>query len=404
MPLNYLAFSVPFFVLLMLIEFYVARRKKHDYFDLRKSVANISVGIAERLSDVLISGMFYFIYDYIQKRFGLFIIKPGIWVWILLLLGTDLIWYWYHRLAHEINIFWAAHVVHHQSEDFNYTVSARITVFQAILRTGFWCVLPLLGFPAGMITVMLLIHGLYPFFIHTRVIGKLGWLEYILVTPSHHRVHHACNEQYLDKNYGDVFIIWDKLFGTFAVENDEPVYGLTKQLRTSSFLWQHFHFFIELYLAVASQKTVIRKLKIIFGSPHLIDPEERIKAERIFNIRQKKMPLAEGLNTYVIWQIAVLLIVLFFFILFEKSFSPTFKFLFTGFTVLTLVNCGAIMEQKKWIFNVEFMRFLVLAAIIIPFYTENELLIASLVVLIVLLVMFYRSLEHVYLATVYKPA
>lgn len=402
MPLNYLAFSVPFFVALMLTEFYFSRLKKHDYFNLQNSVANISIGIAERLTDVFISGMFYFVYDFIQKKFGLFTIKPSIWVWLLLFSGTDFIWYWYHRLAHEINIFWAAHIVHHQSEDFNYTVSARITVFQAILRTSFWCVLPLFGFPAGMITVMLLIHGLYPFFIHTRTIGKLGWMEYVFVTPSHHRVHHACNEQYLDKNYGDVLIIWDKLFGTFAKEKEEPVYGLTKQLRTSSFLWQHFHFFIELYLGVASQNTIGKKLKLIFGSPQLIGPGERIRAERIFKIRQQKSPLTEGLNTYVVWQIGVLLFMLFVFILFEKNFGITFKFLFAGFTLLTLINCGAIMEQKKWIFNVEFMRLLVLATIACPYFADYEIVITLLITFLITLVLFYRSAESVYLSTVYK--
>ena len=105
--------------------------------------------------------------------------------------------------------------MHHQSEEFNATVSACVTVFQAVIRTGFWSVLPVLGFAADMITTLLLVRSLYPFFIHTRTVGKSGVPEYVLVTPFHHRVHHASNPIYLDKNYGDVLIIWDKLFGTF---------------------------------------------------------------------------------------------------------------------------------------------------------------------------------------------
>lgn len=403
MALNYLAFAIPFFVAMMLLEFYYSNRKNLKYFNLQNSIANISVGIAERLSDVLISGLLYFVFDYIQKNFGLFKINEGFWIWILLFLATDFIWYWYHRLGHEVNIFWAAHIVHHQSEDFNYTVSARITIFQALLRSGFWCILPFLGFPASMITVMLLIHGLYPFFIHTRTIGNLGWLEYIFVTPSHHRVHHANNEEYLDKNYGDVLIIWDKLFGTFAKEQEAPVYGLTKQLKTSSFLWQHFHFFIELYLAISSQSTIIKKVKVIFGSPQLISEDERIKAERIFKIKQKNAPLTEELNSYVIWQIIGILIFLFIFILFEKYFSISFKFLFTGFTILTLINCGAIMEQKKWIFNVELIRASILAGIVWPYCNESGIIITLLFISITVLILFYRSLQNVYLSTVYKP-
>jgi len=134
---------------------------------------------------------------------------------MLLLLATDLVWYWYHRLGHEINILWGAHIVHHHSEDFNYTVSARITTLQSIVRNVFWSILPFAGFQPGMVIVILVIHGTYSFFTHTQVIGKLGWAEYIFITPTHHGVHHASNPKYLNKNYGDIFVFWDKLFGTF---------------------------------------------------------------------------------------------------------------------------------------------------------------------------------------------
>ncbi|GAA4314840.1 sterol desaturase family protein [Mucilaginibacter gynuensis] len=370
-------------------------------FDLHTSIANVSIGIMERLTDVLTAGTFYFVYDYLQKNFGIFDIKPGVAVWILLLLGTDFIWYWYHRLAHEMNVFWAVHVVHHQSEDFNYTVSARITLFQAIVRTGFWCVLPIIGFPAPMITVMLLIHGLYPFFVHTQVIGKLGILEYFLVTPSHHRVHHACNDQYLDKNYGDVLIIWDKLFGTFEKEDEKPVYGLTKQLHTYSFLWQHFHFLVELWLTVKQQKTFKDKFKVVFGSPNLIDPEVRGKAEIIFGIEEHHEPLQQRLSNYVVWQVIVMLVALFAFILFEHQFGYSAKFLFTSFTILTLINCGAIMEQKQWIFAVEFLRMLVVGSALWLFNADYHIVTFFIVTALLLLVLFYRTVEERYLSVVY---
>ena len=237
MHLNYLAFGVPLFTGLMLLEYYWSKkRQRKGIFRFHETVANLNVGIAERLSDLFVAGVFYFLFDWLNKHVALFSIRSGPVTWIFLFLLTDLLWYWYHRFGHEINLFWGAHVVHHQSEDFNYSVSARITVFQAAARCLFWSVLPLIGFPAEMITVFLLVHGTYPFFTHTQMIGRLGWLEYVLVTPSHHRVHHSSNPQYLDKNYGDVLIIWDKLFGTFAGEEETPVYGLTKPLGSSSFL------------------------------------------------------------------------------------------------------------------------------------------------------------------------
>ncbi|MET0391968.1 MAG: sterol desaturase family protein [Chitinophagaceae bacterium] len=402
MHINILGFAVPFFIGLILLEYTIAKKKKLPYFNLHNSIANISIGIAERLCDVFVAGLFYFIYDDLQKNYGLFDIKPGVLLWILLFLLTDLVWYWYHRLAHEINLLWMAHVVHHQSEDFNYTASTRITVFQAVIRTGFWAVLPLLGFPAGMITSLLLIHGLYPFFIHTRLIGKLGLLEYILVTPSHHRVHHASDEKYLDKNYGDVLIIWDKLFGTFKKEEEEPSYGLTKPLKTYSFLWQHFHFAIELWLAVKQKRTFREKLKLVFGKPEHIDPELRNEAEAMFNIRQNPATMEKPLNRYVVWQMIILLTGLFIFILLENYISLPVKTGLAFIIVLTLINCGAIMEQKRWVFLVEYLRLSVV--LMLPFYSfqfwQTKLFIAFL--LLGVLLLYYGPIKKNYLQQVYR--
>ncbi|MEI9942796.1 MAG: sterol desaturase family protein [Chitinophagaceae bacterium] len=402
MGINILAFAVPLFIGLILLEYVIAKKKKLPYFNLHNSIANISIGIAERLCDVLVAGVFYFVYDDIQKNYGLFDIKTGVLLWILLFLLTDFIWYWYHRLAHEINLLWAAHVVHHQSEDFNYTASTRITVFQAFVRTSFWAVLPLLGFPAPMIISLLLVHGIYPFFIHTRLIGKLGFLEYILVTPSHHRVHHASDEKYLDKNYGDVLIIWDKLFGTFQKEEEEPSYGLCKPLKTYSFLWQHFHFAIEMWIAFKSKKSFREKLKVIFGKPGDLDPSLREKAEEMFHIHQNKEKMEKPLNRYVIWQMILLLAGLFFFILFEHYISLPLKTALAFVIILTLINCGAIMEQKRWIFLVEFLRFTVI--LFMPFYStaywQTKLFI--IVLLLITLLIYYRSINKNYLWQVYR--
>jgi len=403
MKLNYLAFSIPFFVLLIFIEFTISKKRKLVGFKLHNVIANLSVGIAERLLDVFVAGIFYFVYDTLQKKYGIFHIKPSPLLWVLLLIATDFVWYWYHRLAHEINILWAVHIVHHQSEEYNFTVSARITVLQAFLRGGFWCVLPLIGFPAPMIVVMLLVHGLYPFFIHTELIGKLGILEYLLVTPSHHRVHHASNEQYLDKNYGDVLIIWDKLFGTFQKEEESTkiVYGLTKPLNTYSFLWQHFHYFIEIIVAVSRQKTLKDKLKTVFGKPETLDSTARKEAEKIFNVKQTQSAIEKPLNTYVKWQIGLLLAALFGFILIEKNLSAINSIVFTLFTVLTLINCGAIMEQKKWVFNIEFARAFLLLLIPLYYATSISLLIILFSIATILSIR-YRYIERHYLRLVYR--
>jgi sterol desaturase/sphingolipid hydroxylase (fatty acid hydroxylase superfamily) len=221
--------------------------------------------------NLFITGSFYGLYYYIYEHYAILNIPNGWPVWISLLLATDLIWYWYHRLGHEINIMWGAHIVHHHSETFNYTVSARITTLQAVIRNIFWCVLPFIGFHPAMVIAILVIHGTYSFFTHTQLIGKLGWLENILITPSHHRVHHASNEKYLNKNYGDIFVFWDKLFGTFQKEEEEPVYGLTHPLKRHSFLWQHFHYYAELAEACRRSGSIYQSIRILLGKPEDLD-------------------------------------------------------------------------------------------------------------------------------------
>lgn len=228
-----------------------------------------------------------------------------------LFLFTDFLWYWYHRFGHEVDLFWSAHVVHHQSNDFNFTVSARITVIQAAFRCLFWSFLPLMGFSPEMVTAMLLIHGTYPFFTHTQTINKLGWLEYIIVTPSHHRVHHSSNACYLDKNYGDVLIIWDKLFGTFAVETEQPVYVLTRPIRSYSFLWQHFHFIMEMVVAFKRATGFWSRWKVVFGRPDDINPGIRPLLERKF-FRTSEDPLLRPLPVAIAVQTVLTLCVLFF--------------------------------------------------------------------------------------------
>lgn len=364
MGINWLAFAIPFFLLLIGIEYLVSRWQQKRYFTFNSSVANLNVGIAERLLDSFTVGAFYFVYDSLHQHYALSDIRPGVWTWVALFVVTDFVWYWYHRLAHEVNLFWAAHIVHHQSDEFNYTVSARITVFQAIVRTGFWSVLPVVGFPAEMISSLLLLHGLYPFFVHTRTIGKLGWLEYILVTPSHHRVHHASNPQYVDKNYGDVLIIRDKLFGTFAEEREEPVYGLTKPLNSHSFLWQHFHFLLELLVAVRQTPGLRAKLRLLFGRPDGVDPTLRTDLEETFlwadASTRERTANSRRFGGYVVGQMALTLALLFGLLLLESQLPAVYQWLAAGFILLTLVNTGALLEQRQWVLYLEIARLAVL--------------------------------------------
>jgi alkylglycerol monooxygenase len=383
--LNPAALAIPAFFLFAGLEYFATRRKRgSDLFRFDSSVANMSIGLAERLMNLFLVASFYGAFQYLYEHHAIWNIPNTAWVWVVLILATDLVWYWYHRLGHEINLFWAAHIVHHQSEEFNYTVSARITVLQAVVRNLFWSILPLAGFHPDMVMITLLVHGTYSFFTHTQVIRRLGWLEYILITPSHHRVHHASNDKYLNKNYGDLFVFWDKLFGTFQKEEEEPVYGLTHPLRSYSFMWQHFHYFMELGYAVKHARGFGNKLKLIFGKPELLDQSIRPMLEQTYLPNRRK-----GLHTqrrhrvYLTVQIAVAAVVVFVLVLLYNHLSAPALLTASIFVILTLINCGALLEQRRWIYYLEYIRLLTLTAYLSDYF-DNPYIFAGATLFVVI--------------------
>ncbi len=363
--LNLAAFIIPAFFIFLALEYLLAVKKgKDQLFTYEDTVANITIGIAERLLNLFITGSFYGLYYYIYEHYALLNIPNGWPVWITLLLATDLIWYWYHRLGHEINIMWGAHIVHHHSETFNYTVSARITTLQAVIRNVFWCILPFMGFHPAMVIAILVIHGTYSFFTHTQLIGKLGWLENILITPSHHRVHHASNEKYLNKNYGDIFVFWDKLFGTFQKEEEEPVYGLTHPLKRHSFLWQHFHYYAELAEACRRSGSIYQSIRILLGKPEDLDQDIRKELEDTWLPEKKSFRSTLRFKLYLNLQLIATAIALFLFTLFFHELSGVEATFITILVLITLINCGALLEQQQWIYYLEIVRLLIMCGYI----------------------------------------
>lgn len=263
-------------------------------------------------------------------------------------------------MGHEINLFWAAHVVHHQSEEFNLTAAVRITLLQSFVRTAFWCVLPVVGFSPEMVVSILLIHGGYSFFTHTQLIGKLGWLEKIFITPSHHRVHHGSNPEYLDKNYGDIFVFWDKIFGTFKEETIPATYGLVKPLDSYSFLWGHFHFSIELWTAMRAEASLRKKVLLLFGKPESLDPRFIPVAREAFGINPKSQQLTLAGIIYVVVQLALLLAGLAWMTKFYLLMNAELLWLGGALVLISLVNVSALLEQKRWVYYLEYFRFFLL--------------------------------------------
>jgi sterol desaturase/sphingolipid hydroxylase (fatty acid hydroxylase superfamily) len=187
--------------------------------------------------------------------------------WVLLLLAEDFMYYWLHRFDHCCRFFWAIHATHHSSEEMNFTVGFRSSVFQPLYRFIYFIPLALVGFHPLDIFLIYSLTQLYGILVHTQLVGKLGFLEHVLVTPSHHRVHHACNEIYLDRNLGMTFIFWDKIFGTFTPETIKPAYGLKKQLPGHHPMEVIGNEWFEIAADLRKSKTWKQRFMYIFGPP-----------------------------------------------------------------------------------------------------------------------------------------
>lgn len=385
MGLNYLAFAIPAFFIFVYIEYKIAQNQKRTkVFKYESTVANFSIGIAERLLNLFIAASFYQLYDWVYRNYALFDISTAWYVWVLILLATDFVWYWYHRLGHEINFLWAAHIVHHQSEEFNLSAAARITTFQALFRNIFWCVLPFIGFHPTMIITILLVHGAYSFFTHTQLVGKLGWLEHVFITPSLHGVHHASDEKYLDKNYGDVFVFWDKLFGTFQTEEEPPKFGLTHPLKSYSFLWQHFHYYLEIGEAYKRANGFKAKWNALFGSPALMDQNIRPILERRFRQDKIKQQSKPRFKLYLNAQLIIVVAMLTGLTLYFNLMSLTDQIAILLFIIITLINIGALLEQRKWIYYLECFRLILLLSYLFYSFDIFSLVVFPIAALIIL--------------------
>ena len=266
---NIVMYAVPFFVLLILLEMIVVRITKKGRYEARDSAASLSMGFGNRVFGIAFGGFavlaYFAVYEFRLFTFG--------WTWAVMVacfFAEDLAYYWFHRIAHERRFFWASHIVHHSSQHYNLSTALRQTWTGTLgLNFIFWLPLVWIGFPPLMVLMFSSISLVYQFWIHTELIGRMGPFEWVMNTPSHHRVHHATNAKYLDANYAGVLIIWDRLFGTFVPEDDKekPHYGIVSQLGTFNPFRVAFHEWAGIWRDVTHAKSPRDVLGYIFGPP-----------------------------------------------------------------------------------------------------------------------------------------
>lgn len=259
--------AIPIFALLIAIEAWLVIRENRENFDRTDTWANIFIGFASVLWGALFGLFTSLIYIAVYDLAPFKMPMETVWAWAILLFVDDFAYYWFHRFSHEVRFFWNFHVVHHSSNQYNLSVAVRQSWFSGIAHWIFYLPAALLGFPLWAFVTMHGLNLIYQFWIHTTLIGKLGFLEKILNTPSHHRVHHGVNNQYLDKNYAGIFIVWDKLFGTFIEENETPRYGIITPLTSYNWLWINTHGWAEMIQAMRHKSTLSGKLRCVFGAP-----------------------------------------------------------------------------------------------------------------------------------------
>ena len=272
-----LYYAIPFFVLLLVLEYLSFRQVRAENeglvgYEPRDTRTSLTMGLGNVVINFgwkfVVLAAYVAIYELTPLR-----LDPGDWwVWVLLFFADDFSYYWFHRISHESRAFWASHVVHHSSEHYNLSTALRQT-WVPMTYFPFWLWLPLVGFEPWMVLLAQAWSLIYQFWIHTEKIRKLPrWFEAIFNTPSHHRVHHGTNDQYLDRNYGGILIIWDRLFGSYEPEGERVRYGLTTQLRTFRPVRVAFHEYIAMWHDIKRAKRWRDKLGVVFRGPGWTPP------------------------------------------------------------------------------------------------------------------------------------
>ncbi|MBX9792154.1 MAG: sterol desaturase family protein [Pirellulales bacterium] len=368
----YISYAVPFFFALIFLELVIGWLAHRRLYRLNDSINDLSCGVLDQVLRVFLELVLFSGYIFVFDNFRLFEVEkfPPAARWAaagLLVLGVDFGFYWFHRFAHEWAAPWAAHVVHHQSEEYNLAVALRQSALESCFAWIFYLPLALLGFPPLWYISMAAINLLYQFWIHTRVIGKLGPLEWVFNTPSHHRVHHGRNLKYLDKNYAGMFIIWDRLFGTFQAEEEEVVYGITKPLASWNPLWANVQMWAHLGRLAWQAPYWSDKLRIWFmplgWTPRGLPPQPRAQDVTPQELKKFNPRIPARVTAYAVFQFLVVLVVANVIMLAADRHAPRRELIIPSLFVLwSLVNIGGFFELRRWAFWSELPRITVLAA------------------------------------------
>ena len=374
---NALLYAIPFFTGLVLVEVLYGAFIKNQKHNVMDTVSSLSSGLTNIIKDSLGLVLVLVSYPFLEENLALFEITTTWLVWILAFIVIDFAGYWNHRLSHHINIFWNEHVIHHSSEEFNLACALRQSISNLI---GYFALLlipaAILGVPNEVIAILAPLHLFAQFWYHTQHIGKMGWLEYVIVTPSQHRVHHAINPEYIDKNLGQILSVWDRMFGTFQEELKEvpPQYGVLKPAATWNPILINFQHAWRLCKDAWRTRSPWDKMRIWFMPTgwRPTDVKEKYPIpiiEDVYNFKRYKSNSSIRLKGYAIFQLLANTALLLFMLYNYSEIGFRGLLLFGSFVFVGIYSYTSLMDRKQYAAWIELIRGL--AAFTFFFYTGD---------------------------------
>ena len=369
---NVYAYIAPVAIAFLILEIAVCHIYKKNYITFTESVANFGTALGNQTVNVLVMLGVYVVYSWIWENFRIIDgIELNWFTFILLLLGVDFVFYWVHRWGHAINIMWAAHSPHHSAEEMNFFVAVRASVTQRLSSFMFFWVLAVVGFKPADIYMVVAIHLFIAFFHHTELVYKL-WkpIEWLFTTPSHHRVHHGVNTQYLDRNFGEFLIVWDRMFGSFEEEKEKPVYGILDHPKSWNPIFINFHYFIILWKNAVAAPFWWDKIRIWFMPsgwiPRGLPQKEKPVITEENHVRFRP-PMFARAHLYLVVQCALGVVLMMGVISDVFAWSGVEKWLGAGLLWWQIVNWGGILEAKSWVSISEPLRAVTTAVAVVVF-------------------------------------
>jgi alkylglycerol monooxygenase len=359
--MSIILYAVPLFFLLIFIEILLEKIKGTNYYRINDSINSLTAGVLSRLTGIVKQLFPLTVYVLVFEQLALFQITSSWWMWVTAFVLYDFCYYWKHRFGHEMNILWAAHVVHHSSEEYNLTTALRQSS-SSFFSWIFYLPMAVLGFdPITLITVGSL-NLIYQFWVHTRHIPKLGWYEWVFVTPSNHRVHHAQNQVYIDRNYGGVFILWDRIFGSFQeeLETEKPIYGIRKALKSWNPLWANVHVYIQLFKDCWHAKRWQDKLLIWFKRtgwrPADVEQNYPLSKVDLTQFRKFDIPLSSTNRLYSLLQYSLIVFMGLLLIMNVANFTLTEQILGAFFVLYSSISAGLVLENSPLAMHLEWAK------------------------------------------------